>query len=277
MSLGNRTYSYIVNIIVSAATIYGIWLLIRTCIFDYFTIPSSSMSPTLNPGDKVIVNKLLMGARIYTDFDFKTKGQELKSFRMKGIRSIKHNDIIVFNNPIHDGRISFVINKNMCKRVVATPGDSISVVDGFYRNNNYYGTLGLESIQRKLNKTPDSIIYNYGIVLDAYPFNKNVGWNIKQFGPMYIPRLGDVIYLTAKEGVIYRRMIEWELCKKITWDWEKNEVYADGKVIKRHTFKHNYYFCAGDNALDSDDSRYWGLVPEEYIIGIVAKIIHGDK
>lgn len=275
MKIGNRIFNYIVNTIISVTIIYGLWLLMRICVFDYFTIPTNSMYPTLKPEDKVIVNKLLIGARIYTDFDFNTKGQELKSFRMKGIRSVKHNDIIVFNVPIHDDHFSFVINNNMCKRVVAVPGDSLSVVDGYYKNNNYRGTLGLESMQKKLAETPDSMMY--GIVLEAYPFDKHVDWKIKQFGPMYIPRLGDVISLTAREGVIYRRMMEWELGKKITWDWQKNVVYADGKVIKRHIFKHNYYFCAGDNALDSDDSRYWGLVPEEYIIGIVAKVIQGEK
>ena len=93
---------------------------------------------------------------------------------------------------------------------------------------------------------------------------------------MYIPRVGDVINLAPNDAVIYKRMIEWELGKKITWDRQKNAVYADGKVIRKHTFKHNYYFCAGDNVLDSDDSRYWGLVPEEYIIGIVAKVIHSS-
>ena len=274
MSLGNRIYNYIVNIIVSVAIIYGIWLLMRVCVFDYFTIPTNSMYPTLNPGDKVIVNKLLIGARIYTDFDFNTKGQELKSFRMKGIRSIKHNDIVVFNNPIHGDHISFVINNNMCKRVVAVPGDSLSIIDGYYKDNNFEDALGLKSMQKKLIETPDTMMY--GIVLEAYPFDKHVDWKIKQFGPMYIPQDGDVIDLTPQNAVIYRRMMEWELGKKITWDWEKKEVYADGKAIKRHTFKHNYYFCAGDNVLDSDDSRYWGLVPEEYIIGIVTTVIHGD-
>ena len=277
MSIGDRIFNYCVNIIISIAIIYGLWLLMRVCVFDYFTIPSNSMYPTLKSGDKVIVNKLLIGARIYRNFEFSSKGQELESFRMKGIRTIRHNDIVVFNIPIHDDKISFIINNNMCKRVVAIPGDSISVQNGYYKNNNYKDTLGLESMQKKLIQTSDSMIFRKGIVLDAYPFDEKVGWKIKQFGPMYIPRKGDVISLTAREGVIYRRMMEWELGKKITWDWQKNEVYADGKLIKRHIFKHNYYFCAGDNVLDSDDSRYWGLVPEEYIIGIVAKVIHGDK
>ena len=260
-----------VNIIVSVAIIYGLWLLMRVCVFDYFTIPTNSMYPTLKPGDKVVVNKLLMGARIYTNFKFNFKGQELESFRMKGIRSVKHNDIVVFNFPIHDDHFNFIINNNMCKRVMAIPGDSIHIDAGYYYNNNYSKILGQKEAQQKLIQTPDSLLYPMS--LECYPFDGNVGWTIKSFGPMYIPRLKDIINITAKEGVIYRRILEWELSKKITWDWQKNEVYADGKLIKRHIFKHNYYFCAGDNVLDSDDSRYWGLVPEEYIIGIVAKII----
>ena len=271
MSIVNRIFNAILNVIISVVAIYVLWLLGRACVFDYFTIPSNSMYPTLKPGDKVIVNKLLMGARIYTDFNFNTHGQELKSFRMKGIRTVQHNDIVVFNIPVHAGKICFVINKNMCKRVIAVPGDSISVVNGYYRNNSYDKPLGLEYMQKKLIETPDSMMH--GIVLDAYPFNGNIGWKIKQFGPMYVPHAGDAIVLTPNNAVIYKILMEWELGKEITWDRQKNIVYAGGKPIKRHIFKHNYYFCAGDNVLDSDDSRYWGLVPEEYIIGIVAKII----
>ena len=71
MSLVNRIFNYIVDIIVSIAVVYGLWLLMRVFVFDYFTIPTNSMYPTLKPGDKVVVNKLLMGARLYKKFDFR--------------------------------------------------------------------------------------------------------------------------------------------------------------------------------------------------------------
>lgn len=271
MSIVNRIFNAILNVIISVVAIYVLWLLGRACVFDYFTIPSNSMYPTLKPGDKVVVNKLLMGARIYTDFNFNTHGQELKSFRMKGIRTVQPNDIVVFNIPVHDGKISFIINKNMCKRVVAVPGDSISIVHGIYRNNNYKKIFGFKTEQQKLFNTPDDQLYPMS--LQCYPFDNNVAWSIKEFGPFYIPRKGDVINLTPREAVLYRMLLSWETGKNITWDWQNGKVYANGVIIKRHIFKHNYYFCAGDNVLDSDDSRYWGLVPEEYIIGIVAKII----
>ena len=80
--------------------LYALWLLLRVCVFDYFTIPSESMMPTLRPGDKVVVNKLLQGGRIYKDFNFDKEGQELQSWRLKGLRGVQHNDICVFNTRI---------------------------------------------------------------------------------------------------------------------------------------------------------------------------------
>ena len=56
--------------ILSVQLLYGVWLLTRMLVFDYFTIPTESMYPTLKPGEKVVVNKLKMGARIYTDYAY---------------------------------------------------------------------------------------------------------------------------------------------------------------------------------------------------------------
>ena len=122
--------------ILSVPLLYGVWLLARMLVFDYFTIPTESMYPTLKPGDKVVVNKLKMGARIYTDLHFNPEGQELKAFRMKGFSGVRHNDIVVFNEANHWGRLFFRINNVFCKRCIALPGDSISAVEGHYHNNN---------------------------------------------------------------------------------------------------------------------------------------------
>lgn len=94
---------------------------------------------------------------------------------------------------------------------------------------------------------------------------------------MYIPRKDDIIKIFALEAAVYNVMLEWELRKKITWDWQKNEAYADGKRITHHKWEHNYYFMAGDNVMNSLDSRHWGVVPEEYIVGVVQKVIKKDK
>ena len=90
---------------------------------------------------------------------------------------------------------------------------------------------------------------------------------------MYVPRKGDVMAVTPKSATIYKTILKWETGKDIDVDWEAGKVTADGKPFRRHRFSHNYYFVAGDNVLNSDDSRYFGPVPEEYIVGIVGKVI----
>ncbi len=266
---------YAMVIIASAAApplLYGVWLLARVFLADYFTIPTESMCPTLQPGDKVIANKLTLGGRIYTDFDFDLAGQELKSFRLKGLRRIRHNDIVVFNFPNHDGKLNFIINNVFCKRAIGLPGDSVSAVNGHYRNNNFSGALGIEAEQERLRQMPDTLIWGYWL-----PPYHDTGWNLKNFGPVYIPRRGDVISVHAKEAALYQLLLEWELGKTVTWDWQEDKAYAGGKPLLRHQFQHDCYFMAGDNVANSADSRYWGVVPEEYVIGVIEWVIRDKK
>lgn len=258
--------------VVGGACLYGLHLLRRAFVADRFLIPSDSMRPTLVPGDAVWVNKLLMGARIYTDFHFSKDGVQLQSFRTRGLRPITYNDIVVFNRANHGGTIKFIINYVYCKRVIGLPGDSVSIVDGHFKNNNFDGRLGLEAMQRQLQATPDSLLRRKRL-LRSLPRNPHVRWTIRNFGPMYVPRKGDVMAVTPKSATIYKTILKWETGKDIDVDWEAGKVLADGKPFRRHRFRHNYYFVAGDNVLNSDDSRYFGPVPEEYIVGIVGKVI----
>lgn len=251
---------------------YAGWLMVRCFAVDYFSIPSGSMLPTLKPGDKVFVNKLIMGARIYTDFDFKPDGNSLESIRMKGIRRLRHNDIVVFNYPYHNGKLNFVINHVYCKRVVALPGDSVAIEEGCYNVNNYKKPLGSSAMQRKLSAIPDSMIPKQ--YLAAYPYDTLHFCNtIRNMRPMYVPRKGDTMQLTPHSAVMYKLLIEWETGLELKYDWNRNAVWIGGRRTVWHTFRNNYYFMAGDNVMDSNDSRYWGLVPEDYIVGVVEWIL----
>lgn len=244
----------------------------RTLLFDQFVIPTESMIPALIPGDRVIVDKTIIGARIYSDFNFNPEGGELHSWRTRGLRSLKHNDIVVFNFPHHDWRISFIINNVYCKRIIALPGDSLSTVNGHYRNNNYEGVLGLEAMQERLEHTPDSLLCPWS--LPTIPHQERFGWTIRNFGPMYMPRKGDIVDVTPYEATLYNIFLAWEIGEPIGCNWDTGEVWAGDKLLKQHCWQHNYYFMAGDNVLNSNDSRYWGLVPEEYIVGVVKYITY---
>ena len=127
MKVLSNTIRLIIYVCASFVLIYILWLLCRVFLFDQFVIPTESMSPTLLPGDRVIVDKTIVGTRIYSDLDFDPKGGELRSWRLRGMRQMKRNDIVVFNFPHHEGRINFIINNVYAKRCVALPGDTLSI------------------------------------------------------------------------------------------------------------------------------------------------------
>ena len=258
-------------------TLYGLYLGIRVFFFDQFVIPTCSMMPTLLPGDRILVDKTVMGARLYTDFHFSREGQTLKSRRMRGTGCVQRNDIVVFNYPQHGWKINFVINHVFVKRCVAVPGDSLAIVNGFYCNDHCPdGKVGYLPEQQRLARMRDVDIDS--LVFHIYPYDDHLSFTVKQMPAVYVPRQGDVLRLSAREGAVYRMLLEWETGKRIEPDWEHNRVLADGKPLLSHVFQHNYYFMAGDNVPDSNDSRYWGLLPEEYIIGIATRISYSvDK
>ena len=229
----------------------------RIFITERFKIPSNSMMPTLVPGDKVWVNKLKYGARIYTSFNFEDHAP-LKCFRIPGIKKIRPGDVICFNYPLGYDKwteIEFKINYVYCKRVVGTPGDTVGVKNGITWNNNYSGTIGVLENQLAIQNTPDSILWRTKF-MGTMPFTLPM-WTMKNFGPLYIPEKGVTIELDSIGRAIYGPVIEYE-----TGAWPEGDVTS-------HTFRHDYYFAFGDNSLDSNDSRYWGFIPEDFIIGIV--------
>ncbi len=99
-----------------------------------------------------------------------------------------------------------------------------------------------------------------------FPFKESWGWNVDNYGTIYIPKAGDVITLDTMTYYIYERAIKvYE--NNPTLEMKDNIVYLDGNAITNYTFKQNYYFMMGDNRHNSADSRFWGFVPEDHIVG----------
>ena len=251
-----RFISVVEDVVIVSAALLVLYAGGRVFVCDRFRVRGVSMEPTLHTGQWLYVNKLLMGARIYKTYDFDQP--EMSCFRMPGLRQARVGDVMVFNYPEgwENGKIGFKINYVYAKRCLACPGDSISIRNGYYVNSRVSKTCVPEKTQRELSDSPDSLLLERGVVLRAYRYGRT-GWTIRDFGPLYVPRRGDCITLDGITLRLYSKVIEYETGRR------------DLKAGDSYTFLHDYYFLAGDNVLDSKDSRYFGLVPEPFIVGIV--------
>jgi signal peptidase I len=242
------------------AIIFAIAL--RVLLLASFLIPTWSMSPTLIPGDFVFVNKMIPGPRIFRSWDFWNGDFSMK--RLKGYRKIRRNEVIVFNYPYSDRhKLELDFNVFYAKRCIAIPGDTFLIDNGIYRVKNLPDTLGHYGNQKQVSETPTEK-FNSNI-FNCFPYSEHYKWNIKNFGPLYIPGENDTVAIDTLNICLYQKLIEYETEEAVYI--RDGEVFIGNKQVKEYVFQQNYYFMAGDMARDSRDSRYWGLLPEDHIVG----------
>ncbi len=98
-----------------------------------------------------------------------------------------------------------------------------------------------------------------------FPNNRRFKWNNDQLGPIYIPKEGDLIDLNIELLPVYKKIItDYEFNKLEIKD---NNILINGEIVNSYLFKQDYYWMMGDNRYNSEDSRVWGFVPFDHVLG----------
>lgn len=306
-------------------------MIVRSFLFEAFSIPTPSMEKSLLVGDFIVVSKVHYGARIpitplSVPFVHQTfPGTEVRSYldwiqlpywRLPGFSSIKNNDVVVFNYPMEDEH-PVDQRKHYVKRCIAIPHDTLRLENGFVFINNkqlpdpekvqyiyevitdmeipldsldawgvtegmrlskhsYKFTLTNEIAEKmcKMKGIEDVVLEQQkpGKFFDmGFPGVENFPWNIDNLGPIVIPAAGDTLTLTVDTLPLYERLITV---------YEKNElkvkgdsIFINGQLTNKYVVQMDYYFMMGDNRHNSADSRFWGFVPEDHIVGKAVMVV----
>ena len=230
---------------------------VKAFFIEAFRIPTNSMANTILSGDFVLVNKFIYSIKTPASIPLtyiKIPQVELISFRLP-----KRNEVIVFQFPGEQYENSPSQDITLVKRVVALPGDNLWIIDKKAVVNNLPLKFPPEAIVER-KSTQD-----FGEADDRiFPAGKS--WNKDFYGPIVVPKKGMRIEINP------RNIGDWETtikrdCEKGSVSVEGSVVMINGRPAREYVFTKNHYFVLGDNRDHSSDSRFWGFVPEDLIIG----------
>lgn len=280
MKTADRIIDIAYKLTLTAIVAVAAYVVIQVTTTCSFHTPSGSMTPTILPDESGLVNKWKLGARIF-DIRAALQGKPYSISRLPGYGRLERGDVIVFNYPYPDGagrRDSIAMNLAVyyCKRAVAVAGDTLEIRDSFYHVRGCPDTLGVADEQRLLQAMMrrqtevETDSRKWKGWMRCHPKDSIFGWTIKEMGPLMIPGRGTEITLDRRNFLLYGRYVEWETGKRV--EWKDSSAFIGDIPAKSYIFAEDYCFAAGDHVMDSRDSRYFGLVPEKFIVGTAGVI-----
>ncbi|MCB2205261.1 signal peptidase I [bacterium] len=236
-------------------------IFLNSFVLASFQVPTGSMENTVMAGDFLFVNKFIYGGTTPPTIPllgiiFGTE-IELPFVRTPGFSEPEKGDVIVFIFPGERDRVEPRQGfQYYLKRCVATAHDTIRVIDKvlYINGKKFPHHDGIHFMFEPMSKD----------VADPGIFPPGKPWNRDQYGPLVVPGEGDVIPLSLEniqEWVTFIRREGHEV------SIEGEQIMIDGKAASSYTVERDYVFGMGDNRDDSLDSRWWGFIPAEHVVG----------
>ena len=229
-------------------------LFLKFFVVEAYRIPSSSMEETLFAGDFLLVNKFIYGARTPRYLPFTQL--EIPTLQLPRLLDLRRGDVVVFESPVwQKNRKSGVVN--FVKRCIGLPGDTLQIRNQVVYVNGLRLPFPDQGRKGKMIPLPGGFV-DPGIYPPGAPFNA------ADYGPLLIPTQGQEVEINTDNADVWRELIVRE---GHTFATRNSFVLIDGQPAEKYKVEKEYYFMMGDNRENSLDSRFWGFVPSDLIIG----------
>ncbi len=237
-------------------------VIIKSILVEAYRIPTVSMEKTLLAGDFIVVNKIAYS--VSTPRTIPLTNIEIPSLTLFRYSHPEAGDVIVFKFPGYANEFMPMEDVNYIKRVIGMAGDTVKIVNKDVFVNSEKLSVPQKALYSKVKISPKG-------EREARIYPQGENWNADNYGPIIVPKKGDKIPINFKTISRWKALIDRENGGKAVSE-EGTVIAINDKPARSYTIKKNYYFVMGDNRDDSIDSRYWGFVPEDAIIGKAAII-----
>ncbi|MCL6493892.1 MAG: signal peptidase I [Ignavibacterium sp.] len=237
---------------------------IITFIIQNTRIPTGSMEDTILVGDFVLVNKFIYGSSSPRYIPFTEVS--LPYFTLPAVKDPKPTDIVVFEYPGDRDQLEPTEKGvNYVKRCIGTPGDTVEIRDKvvFVNGKEFWRPPYIKYYRGMIGSHLRPLPKGYA---EPRIFPRGMPWNEDNYGPLVVPKKGMTIPINIYNIEQWRTTIDREYGKRVV-EIRGNVVYIDDQPVSSYTFKKDYYFMMGDNRDDSLDSRFWGFVPRDAVVG----------
>ncbi len=251
----SKPKSTILGFLKELVFIFGAVIVINSFVLASFEVPTGSMEDTVLIGDRVFVNRFMYGGS--TPYTIPLTSVRIPHVRVPGFRKVAHGDVIVFDWPGPRDQVEKPTQMWYLKRCIGLPGDEVRI-----QNRDVYvnGKVVPDPPHSKhIRPTP----YAPGVV-NRYVFPRGANFNEDNYGPIVVPRKGAKIELTPANFAGWEVFIRRE---GHAAELQGDSVLIDGVETKSYQVGRDYVFAMGDNRDNSLDSRFWGFVPLEDVIG----------
>ncbi len=275
----------------------GVLLIAHFFVLRWVTVRSASMFSTLLPGDLVAVARWPIRTGFHQG-DVVVFHDPLQNDRSMMRRTLEVKRIVGLPGDeirLRDGHLSVngqvikdqpgITHSWLLRCKSSVPTDSVLDILGLPASGGLPGGSQLELPlnealmdglhQKDLVRSGEPLSTLSGASRHIFPYSPNFPWNADDYGPISLPAQGDTLRIDASTLPLYDRLITHYECNQL--EVKGNEVRINGVETHTYIVKQDYYFVLGDSRHYSEDSRYWGFVPADHLVGRASFVLLSNR